>query len=345
MFLDRILPELQINPARMMLESQQFRAASRCPASRCPVSGPSSPVSMGSESCCSSPEAKTLAEARVRRPLNAFIIWTKEERRRLAQLNPDLENTDLSKILGKTWKAMSLAEKRPYMQEAERLRVQHTIDYPNYKYRPRRRKCNKRATKLPSAENINSANASFLLSENINSPNASFLLSENINSANASFLLSENINSANASFLLSENINSPNASFHLSENINSPNASFLLSENINSANASFQLSYILQGQASHWPCARPHAGFSLESRCESTTSHGHLAYHNSCFSQSSGPELWGTQVCVGGPSLEFYLDQVRSDMLDQLDRSEFDQYLNPGAQHAPDRDSDAERFP
>lgn len=100
MFLDRILPELQIDTARMMLESQQCRVASRCPVSRCPVSGPSSPVSVGSESCCSSPEAKTLAEARVRRPLNAFIIWTKEERRRLAQLNPDLENTDLSKILG-----------------------------------------------------------------------------------------------------------------------------------------------------------------------------------------------------------------------------------------------------
>ncbi|XP_077052849.1 uncharacterized protein LOC143702840 [Siphateles boraxobius] len=279
MFLDRILPELQIDPARMMLESQQCRVASRCPVSRCPVSGPSSPVSVGSESCCSSPEAKTLAEARVRRPLNAFIIWTKEERRRLAQLNPDLENTDLSKILGKTWKAMSLAEKRPYMQEAERLRVQHTIDYPNYKYRPRRRKCNKRGIKMPSTENINS----------------------------------------------------PNASFHLSENINSPNASF-------------HLSYILQAQASHWPCTLPHTGFSLENRCETTSSHGNLAYHNSSFSQSSGPELWGTQVCVGGPSLEFYLDQVRSDMLDQLDRSEFDQYLNPGPQHTLNRDSDAERF-
>ncbi|XP_033842185.1 SRY-box transcription factor 32 [Periophthalmus magnuspinnatus] len=116
---------------------------------RSPSSGPSSPLSVNSDSSCTSPEAKSSTQQRVRRPLNAFIIWTKEERRRLAQLNPDLENTDLSKILGKTWKAMSLAEKRPYMQEAERLRVQHTIDYPNYKYRPRRRKQLKKSSSKP----------------------------------------------------------------------------------------------------------------------------------------------------------------------------------------------------
>lgn len=70
---------------------------------RSPCSGPSSPLSVNSDSSCTSPEAKSSStQQRVRRPLNAFIIWTKEERRRLAHLNPDLENTDLSKILGKT---------------------------------------------------------------------------------------------------------------------------------------------------------------------------------------------------------------------------------------------------
>ncbi|KAK7881721.1 hypothetical protein WMY93_030130 [Mugilogobius chulae] len=116
---------------------------------RSPCSAPSSPLSVNSDSSCTSPEAKSSTQQRVRRPLNAFIIWTKEERRRLAQLNPNMENTDLSKILGKTWKAMSLAEKRPYMQEAERLRVQHTIDYPNYKYRPRRKKQVKKNSSKP----------------------------------------------------------------------------------------------------------------------------------------------------------------------------------------------------
>ena len=50
-----------------------------------------------------------------------------------------MHNSELSKRLGAEWKALNEAAKRPYIDEAKKIREQHMIDHPGYRYRPRRK--------------------------------------------------------------------------------------------------------------------------------------------------------------------------------------------------------------
>jgi len=97
----------------------------------------------------SSPISGSNGSQHIKRPMNAFILWSQIERRKILSGEAtgyggtSIHNAEISKMLGRRWKnELTEVDRQPFIREAERLRLLHMREYPDYKYRPRSKKSN-----------------------------------------------------------------------------------------------------------------------------------------------------------------------------------------------------------
>ncbi|XP_069001744.1 SOX domain-containing protein dichaete-like [Embiotoca jacksoni] len=76
---------------------------------------------------------------RIKRPMNAFMVWAHIHRDALQKARPKSSMIDTSIQLGSEWSKLSEEQKRPYFEVAHKLKRMHEQQFPDYEYRPKRK--------------------------------------------------------------------------------------------------------------------------------------------------------------------------------------------------------------
>ncbi|KAG8128473.1 hypothetical protein E2320_015309 [Naja naja] len=69
-------------------------------------------------------------DGHVKRPMNAFMVWARIHRPALAKANPAANNAEISVQLGLEWNKLTEEQKKPYYDEAQKIKEKHREEFP-----------------------------------------------------------------------------------------------------------------------------------------------------------------------------------------------------------------------
>jgi len=80
-----------------------------------------------------------MEEGHIKRPMNAFMAWSKGARKKMVEAGTMQSNASMSRILGEQWRGLPEDERKVWKRMADKLKKEHAKMYPTYKYKPRKR--------------------------------------------------------------------------------------------------------------------------------------------------------------------------------------------------------------
>lgn len=80
------------------------------------------------------PQSPLKGKDRIRRPMNAFMIFSKRHRALVHQRHPNQDNRTVSKILGEWWYALGPEQKQQYHELASEVKEAHFKAHPEWKW-------------------------------------------------------------------------------------------------------------------------------------------------------------------------------------------------------------------
>ncbi|CAG8243842.1 unnamed protein product [Penicillium salamii] len=78
------------------------------------------------------------SSAKPPRPPNCFILYRQAHHEEVKATHPGITNNEISRILGARWKNECDAIRNQFIELAEKIKLQHAKQYPDYQYAPRR---------------------------------------------------------------------------------------------------------------------------------------------------------------------------------------------------------------